>query len=123
MKQNEKQFKILNSEFRIREHGFSLVIVMVAFLVLFTTISLVRVGTLDQIHPDLKRIGINLGSKPDQNLAVNSQPTPQPVANSGGTQIVDTPQTGSLDTASSSLGIDESSSEDANEGDNPKYIE
>src|SRR5690348_11165105 len=74
-------YSFLNSKFKIlnSSSGFTMVVLMVAFLVLFTTISLIKVGSLSSIHPDLTRVGINLNNKSSQNIAHNPTDAKEPV--------------------------------------------
>ncbi len=112
--------KFENSKLKINQSGFTMVVLMAAFLVLFVTVSLVKVGTLDKIIPDLRRIGINLSAEKDQNLAQNPASSIKP-ANTEKPQIVDTPKT-EISVASLELEVEAENSADP-EADNPKYIE
>ena len=98
-------------------NGFTMVLVMVAVLVLFTAISLFKIGTLDGINPDLQRIGINTGQE-------NGQPIAQNPSENTGVKLPDPNATpnpeNTLEVASTGL---EGDAEDLNEGDNPPYIE
>lgn len=88
-----------------------------AFLVLFVTISLIKVGTLEKIDPDLSRIGINLGPQSTPSNLAQEETTTSP------TQPLESIETSEVEetiTASSTLDIDNDAEA---EGDNPPYIE
>ena len=110
MKQNDRR--------GASEKGFTMVLALVAVLILFTTISLIKISTLEGINPDLQRIGINTGD------SQNVQPIAEaPIENSGSTlpdpNATPNPEN-NLEIASSGI---EGDAEDMNEGDNPSYIE
>lgn len=97
------------------QEGFTMVLMLVAAIVLFTTFSFIKVGTLSTIQPDLRRIGINIGpdSSPSS-LAENQTTNPN--------QDSEVDNTTALTVASDSLDVDADVDIDS-EGDNPIYIE
>ncbi len=98
------------------ERGLGLIVVFVAFLVLFTTFSLVKISSLNSIQPDLRRIGINVGA--------DATPNPLADAESSNPNQADAEagNGGALTIASDSLDIDADVDIDS-EGDTPPYIE
>lgn len=96
------------------QNGFTMILVLVAALVLFTTFSFIKVGSLSTIDPDLRRIGINFGPSSSSSLAENQTTSP--------TQNIGTDTTTGLSIASDSLDIDADVDIDS-EGDTPLYIE
>ena len=110
MKQNNKQLYHNQS-------GFTLMVLLAAFLVLFTTISFIRVSSLEKIDPDLRRIGINIGPNSTPNPLAESETTNPNLADSEARNAE-----GGLSIASNSLNID-ADVDIESEGDNPTYIE
>jgi hypothetical protein len=86
-----------------------------AFLIIFVTISFIKIGTLDKINPDLSRIGINLGPKATPNNLSKEETSITP------TQLTEnTEEENILTVASSAIDVD---NDTEGEGDNPTYIE
>jgi len=95
------------------EQGITLILGLVAVLILFTTVTLIKVSSLGSLQPDLRRIGINIGAGA----------TPEPIAD---TQTSNPYQLSDLDTDNSlSIVSDEINVGAAidSEGDTPSYIE
>ena len=120
VKNQESRIKV-NPSFRTVDNprGFTMVLFLVAVLVLFTTVSFIKLSTMQTIDPDLTRIGINLGPKATpNNLAEN---TDEGSTQSSDEQAAQTDESkNELSVASSALDVDGDSE---GEADNPPYIE
>jgi hypothetical protein len=100
------------------QQGFAAPILFLgAFLILFITVTFIKIGTLNKIDPDLSRIGINLRPSATPNNLAQENISTNP------TQIAENPENTEEEnsiTASSTLDVD---SDIEGEGDNPAYIE
>ena len=104
---------------RMTQNGFTMILALVAVLVLFTAITLFKVGTLDGINPDLQRIGINTGGQENHEQSIAQLPSKNAGTTLPDPNVTPNPEN-SLEIASSSFEGDEG---DLKEGDNPTYIE